>query len=114
MRPIEVAPGITVSVKDLGQMDTQFIATHFAAGNAVLTHCSESKAGEPKREYWEIETQFRGDRVRVHYGETATPEHGAWLTLDAALAALMVLGARWMAKAPERAFNRVLQDMGGR
>ncbi len=93
LRRITVAPGITMDGKDLEKELRQVVVTHYLAGNAVLTRCSESGPGKPKREFWEIETSFRNDDdIRLHYG----PEGHPLACFDEALAYLVVLAAKWL------------------
>lgn len=114
LRPVEIAPGITISAKDLDgtRLDNQFVVDHFAAGSATLTHITESGPNKPRREYWEIETYFVGDDVRLY----TRNDYGALLdTRDHALAHLVVLGARWLAKSPgdsEPGYNHPLVVVG--
>ncbi len=92
LRQIEIAPGIMMDGKDLEKELRQVVVTHVFAGNAVLTRCTESAPDKPFREFWEIETCFHEDDIRLQYG----PEGRPLAAFDEALAYLTVLGAKWL------------------
>lgn len=103
LRPIEVAPGITVSVKDLDKMDTEFIAVHHLAGNAIIRRCTHSGPGiAGVIEYWTIEPCFHNEVP----SEPIRGRHLGWTTgrdftdLDQALMGLSILAAQWVAANP--------------
>ena len=114
MRGIGVAPGITVAVKELPKMDTQFIARHYLAGYAILRRCTHSGPGiVGVREYWTIETNFHGmDPSEVIRGRDCDwADFTDWLTLDAALSGLSVLGAIWAAEHPLLAYQEMQKEL---
>lgn len=120
LRQIPLAPGITVAVKDLDKTNVEFIASHYMAGHAVLRRCTDTRevltfsgTGRENYEYWTIETAFYGsDPVPVVRGKDLDwTSHTDFLSIDAALAGLSVLGAQYVAAHPERAFQRAYQEM---
>jgi len=114
LRPIEVAPGITVSVKDLDRTDVEFIATHHLAGNAIIRRCTHSGPGiSGVIEYWSIETCFHGeDPVEPVRGSDLAWTTGAEFTdLDQVLMGLSVLAAQWVAERPLLAHQRGMRGL---
>lgn len=111
MRLVEIAPGITMSARHLptqgdSNASWQVDVEHFAAGRAVISRCTDiRRQGGP---FWEIETSFHGDGVRLHY--SGVNEHPL-NSMDEALAYLVLLGARWMNRNGEMAFQRTLAVM---
>ena len=113
LRPIEVAPGITVAAKDLTKVEIEFIATHHLAGHAVIRRCTYSGPGL-HTEYWTIEPAFHGeDPVEPVRGQDLDwTEHNDFTTMDQALIGLSILAAQWVVEHPLLAHQRGMRDLG--